>query len=257
MKLALRLIATLLVVAMAVGQARAENRLDIRLDNAVLTWQEITTAAGGSLPERALTDAAGVVIVPQLLKAGFGIAGSYGRGVLVYRNTAGRWQPPVFITASGGSIGWQAGVQALDVVLIFRTREALAALLQRGLTLGADAAVTAGPFGRRAGAASDFASDSAVLSYAISEGLFAGVALDGMLVRVESRNTQQFYRDAGFAPPMSTALTLDALPASARRVVARFEAEIPITPVEPAEPEDTEELVTFGLGENPVDEARE
>ena len=245
------------VVMLLARPASAESPLDIRLDNAALTWQRVSESRGAGYLNAAADDAVGIVVIPQLLKAGFAVAGSYGRGILIRRNAAGVLQPPVFLTASGGSIGWQAGVQALDIVLVFRTPEALDALMRRGLTLGPDAGVAAGPYGRGAGAASDFASDAAVLSYAVSEGFFAGVSLEGLLIRIEQRNTRAFYRDAGYAPPAAPTIDPARLPASATRLLALFNASDGVaTPL----PTDTDSadmpadggLVTFGIGEAPV-----
>ncbi|MEL7537400.1 MAG: lipid-binding SYLF domain-containing protein [Pseudomonadota bacterium] len=249
-----RQILVTLILALMSAAVAAESRLDIRLDNAALSWQRLKTGIGGELPERLIADSAGVVVVPQLIKAGFAVAGSYGRGVLLRRGADGRWQPPVFITASGGSFGWQAGVQALELVLIFRDAEAVDALQKRGLTLGADASVAAGPFGRKTGAASDFASDAAVISYAVAEGLFAGVALDGMLIRIESRNTASFYRNAGFEPPFKPTVDASALPASAQRLMDLFGGyDANVAKTERASDND-DGLVTFGIGEAPLDD---
>ncbi|MEM8983810.1 MAG: lipid-binding SYLF domain-containing protein, partial [Pseudomonadota bacterium] len=152
----MRLTSIIIVIVWAsfASVSRAENSLDIRIDNASLSWDGVVRGVGGRLPERLRDDARAVIVVPQLIKAGFGVGGSFGRGVLLRRSTDGQWQPPVFVTVSGGSFGWQAGLSAMELILVFRSQAAVDALLKRGLTLGADAGVAAGPFGRRASAAS-------------------------------------------------------------------------------------------------------
>ncbi|MEM1262567.1 MAG: lipid-binding SYLF domain-containing protein [Pseudomonadota bacterium] len=252
-----RLFVVIAAVALATA-AQAENALDIRIDNAALSWDGVVTGIGGSLPERLRSDARAVIVVPQLIKAGFGFGGSFGRGVLLRRAANGQWQPPVFVTVSGGSFGWQAGLSSMELLLVFRSEQAVAALLNRGLTLGADAGVAAGPFGRRASASSDFQADAAVVSYAVAGGLFAGVSVEGLLVRVESRNTQRYYRNAGFAPPYDQPLKLSQLPQSAQRFLAKIASDVsPIastdTPDEGAA-DDDDSLVTFGLGQQPLDD---
>ena len=113
---------------------------------------------------------------------------------------------------TGGSVGWQAGIQSTDVILVFRTRKGLESLFRNKLTLGVDAGVAAGPAGRQASAATDLAVQAEILSYSRSRGLFAGVALDGAAMALDSAANNRYYAAAN--PAGST------LPASAARLVA-------------------------------------
>ena len=108
------------------------------------------------IPPAMLVEAEAVIVVPELIKAGFIIGGRHGRGVLLTRDQNRQWSNPLFLTITGGSVGWQAGVQSTDIVLVFRTRKGLDSMLRgEAFTLGADAGVAIGPVGRRAEAATN------------------------------------------------------------------------------------------------------
>jgi hypothetical protein len=128
-----------------------------------------------------------------VVKIGF-IAGiRRGRGVIIMKDGEGEWTLPQFITLTGGSVGWQAGAQVTDVVLVFRTRRSAEGLLSGKLTLGADAAVAAGPVGREAEAATDLPLKSEILSYSRSRGLFLGVSLDGSVIEPDPGDQLMYY----------------------------------------------------------------
>src|SRR5438270_3995337 len=97
------------------------------------------------IPGQLLQNTEGMIIIPKLINAGLGIGGKRGKGIAIMRNTNGSWSDPVFITLSGGSIGFQAGVQSIDLVLVFLNKETLENIGKRTVTLGADASVAAGP----------------------------------------------------------------------------------------------------------------
>lgn len=107
------------------------------------------------IPLRMLADAQAVAIIPRVLKVGFIAGVRRGQGVIMIRDADGEWGLPQFITLTGGSIGWQAGIQGADVVLVFRTRTSVERFLRGKFTIGADAAAAAGPVGRNASAATD------------------------------------------------------------------------------------------------------
>ena len=125
------------------------------VDESTAVLDEIMATPEKGIPASLLADAQGIAIVPNVVKGGLGIGIRFGRGILLVRDEAGRWRPPSFITLAGGSFGWQIGVQATDVVLVFENRKSVQTLLTGKLTLGADAAVTAGPVGRQAAAGAD------------------------------------------------------------------------------------------------------
>ncbi len=134
------------------------------------------------------------MIFPSLLKAGLGVGGQYGKGVVLRRNNkTGRWGPPVFMTLVGGSFGWQIGVQSTDLILLIMSRVKLKSLFNDKLTIGADASVAAGPVGRDASAATDIALNAGMLSYSRAKGLFAGVSIKGSILEVDWSANEAFY----------------------------------------------------------------
>lgn len=138
-----------------------------------------------------------MAVVPRVVKAGFVVAGQGGHGLVLARAADDTWGDPVFVNLGGGGVGFQAGVEATDVVLVFHDRKSLDRLFDgRGkLTLGADAGVAAGPVGRRAQAATDAKLEAEIVSYSRSRGLFAGVALDGSVIRPDARSNALFKAD--------------------------------------------------------------
>ena len=106
---------------------------------AAVVLQELTNGNAERIPERLLAEASAIAIVPHYMQGAFVIGISGGRGVVVTRNSNGNWMAPEFITIGGGSVGWQIGVQSVDLVLVFRTPRSLANLRQGKVTLGANA----------------------------------------------------------------------------------------------------------------------
>jgi hypothetical protein len=127
------------------------------------------------------------------------------------RDASGGWHAPVFVTLTGGNVGWQVGVQSTDVVLVFKTQKSVDGLLSGRMTLGADAAVAAGPVGRQAAAATDRRLDAQIYSYSRSRGLFAGVSFDGSVIRMNQISNATYYRAATPGGPV-------AIPTSAQQL---------------------------------------
>jgi SH3 domain-containing YSC84-like protein 1 len=153
------------------------------------------------IPASLLAEAHGVAIVPGVIKVGLVLGGQRGKGVVVMREKDGSWRAPMFITLTGGSVGWQAGAQSTDVVLVFKTEKSVEGLLKGKFTIGADAAAAAGPVGRRAGASTDGELKAEIYSYSRTRGLFAGVSLDGSVLEVDERLNAEYYGEPGAAPP--------------------------------------------------------
>jgi lipid-binding SYLF domain-containing protein len=187
------------------------------VDESTVVLTEIMDCTEKSIPSYLLADAQGLAIIPRVIKGGLGIGVRFGRGVLLVRDDAGHWSPPSFITFTGGSLGWQIGVQATDIVLVFRNRKSVQTLLSGKLTLGADAAVTAGPVGRQVEAGADVTLRSAVYSYSMSHGLFLGIALDGTAILIDHRANAAYYGGSGQAPQKVE--KLEALPESTVRLL--------------------------------------
>lgn len=139
-----------------------------------------------------------VVVVPDLKKAAFIVGGEYGKGVMSCR-AGEKWSAPLFMQLAKGSWGFQAGAQQVDLVLLVMNETGVQKMLQNKVTLGADAAIAAGPVGRQAAAATDAQLKAEVLSYSRAEGLFAGIDLSGGVLRPDEDANTDVY-GAGASP---------------------------------------------------------
>ncbi len=145
------------------------------------------------IPDSLLQDAEAIAVIPHVVKAGFVFGGRHGRGLMSVRMRDGVWSNPIFISLTGGSIGFQAGVESTDVILVFRTRRGVDSVVNGKFTLGADASVAAGPVGRTASMSTDHTLEAEIYSYSRARGLFAGVAIDGAVLRVRERSNERVY----------------------------------------------------------------
>jgi lipid-binding SYLF domain-containing protein len=161
---------------------------------------QIMSIPARSIPESLLGKAEGIAIIPGMLKGGFIVGVRHGRGVIVTRDEAGRWKPPLFVDITGISLGWQIGIQGTDLVLVFRTKNSVQNLMRGKFTVGINASAAAGPVGRDAQAATDIVLKAEILSYSRSRGLFAGVALDGAALTVDPAATDAYYQTIGGRP---------------------------------------------------------
>ncbi len=141
----LRNLTLLLCVLGASTRAYGDPTETIRASEQVLA--EIMAIPARRIPEALLAEAQGVVIVPNVIKIGFIAGVRRGHGVVLVRDNDGEWSLPQFVTLTGGSVGWQAGIQGTDVVLVFTTPKGVEGLLQGKFTIGADASASAGPVG--------------------------------------------------------------------------------------------------------------
>ena len=173
-------------------EAKPSEQETLRRAAAVL--DQIMSAPAQAIPRQLLSDAQAVAIVPQVKNGAFVVGIRKGRGVLVVREKDGLWRAPQFIEMTGGSIGWQAGVQSSDVILVFRSHESLDNLINGKLTIGADASVAAGPVGRQVAAATDVDMAAEIYSYSRSRGAFLGVSLDGTVIQSDFQADARFYR---------------------------------------------------------------
>ena len=150
------------------------------------------------IPPAILSEAKGIAIVPNVLKAGFIVAGRGGHGVVFVKDANGKWGQPTFVHFGGGSVGFQAGVERSDLVFVFRDAKTLDRVLEgkRKLTFGADASIAAGPVGREASAATDAKLEAQVVSYSRTRGLFAGVSLNGSGLDRDGEETELFMKRA-------------------------------------------------------------
>ncbi|MFB9067107.1 hypothetical protein B1808_08720 [Pseudofulvimonas gallinarii] len=183
----------LCLTLLAATTAQANPKLHERSQDAVRVLNEVMQMPESALPSHMLRDAHAIAVIPDVVKAGLVIGGRHGKGLISVKTPEGVWSNPVFIKITGGSVGWQAGVQATDVILVFRTERGLDTLVNGKFTMGADASVAAGPVGRNASAATDGNLKAEIYSYSRSRGLFAGVALDGSVIRIDHRANEAIY----------------------------------------------------------------
>lgn len=178
----------------AVGTARADAGDEGRLLLATQVLEQIQGMPDQRIPDYLLSRAYGIAVVPDVTKVAFIFGGRHGRGVLVVRNDLNApWSNPSFISLTGGSWGLQVGAQSSDVILVFTTREGIEGITGGKLTLGADASVATGPVGRQGAAATDINLGAEIYTYARTRGLFAGIALDGSVIRIDNHANARFY----------------------------------------------------------------
>ena len=185
-----------LAAALFAGQAVAGPKEDERATNAVRVLNEIQRIPENGIPDKLLDEGRAIVVIPDTLKAGLVIGGRRGHGLMSVKNPDGSWSQPVFIKLTGGSIGFQAGVQSSDVVLVFRNDRNLENIVNGKFTLGADAGVAAGPVGRNASASTDGQLKAEIWSWSRARGLFAGVALDGAVLQIDDDANVAVYGSA-------------------------------------------------------------
>ena len=180
--------------------------------------KEIMETPAKEIPAALLADAQGIAVIPSLIKGGFVLGVRRGHGVVVVRDDKNGWKPPVFVTVTGGSVGWQIGIQATDLILVFKTHKSIQKLLQGKFTIGADVAAAAGPIGREAAAATDATLNAEIYSYSRSRGLFAGISLDGSAVQIDSEANAHYYHGAAVAPDQ-----IQVPPPSAQKLLTAIE----------------------------------
>jgi lipid-binding SYLF domain-containing protein len=184
-----------LAVGVTAAHAQAREQGQLLMASQVLT--ELTDTRDQMIPDRLLQRAYGIAIIPDMTKIAFFFGGRRGDGVLVYRDKDGRFTNPIFITMTGGSFGWQWGVQKTDIVLVFTTRKGIEGITGGKVTLGADASVAAGPVGRESSAATDMTFRAEVYSYSRSRGVFAGLDVDGSVISIDDDENEVYYKKHG------------------------------------------------------------
>src|SRR5271166_2174360 len=187
--LLLALIVALSTVSFAADE---ETKAADRVQAAADVLNEIQSAPDQGIPEDVLGSAECVAVVPTMLNGGFIVGARYGRGVASCRTPKG-WSAPAFFTVKGGSLGLQIGAQAVDLVMLIMNDDGMKNLLTSQFKLGADASVAAGPVGRHAAADTDWKLRAQVLSYSRARGVFAGLELNGALIRQDKESTYEFY----------------------------------------------------------------
>lgn len=185
------LVATLCSSAWAEGGKRRADEVE-RIQAAGRVLDEIMAAPDKGIPNNILSDAECVAVVPSLLKGGFIVGGAYGKGVATCRTDKG-WSAPAPFRIEGGSFGLQIGGEAVDLVMVIMNQRGMRALLSSKFKLGVDASGAAGPVGRHAEGATDWKMRAQVLTYSRARGVFAGISLNGAVIKQDKDDTRALY----------------------------------------------------------------
>jgi SH3 domain-containing YSC84-like protein 1 len=165
-----------------------------RLDEAAAVFSEIMATPDRGIPQDLLANAHCIVIVPALKTAAFAVGGKYGKGYVSCRNKSGvGWSAPGTVRIEGGSVGFQIGGSQTDLIMLVMNERGADKLLSSKFTLGAEGSVAAGPVGRTATAQTDAQMHAEILSWSRSQGLFAGIALEGATLRQDLDDNAALY----------------------------------------------------------------
>src|ERR1700674_3398352 len=184
-----------LIAAVAITPLLAkDNEPAKRLNDAAAVFSEIMAAPDKGIPQEMLEHAHCIVIVPDLKTGAFILGGKYGKGYLSCRNKGGAgWSAPATVRIEGGSVGFQIGASSTDLIMLVMSERGADKLLSSKFTLGAEGSVAAGPVGRTATAQTDAQMHAEILSWSRSQGLFAGLALEGATLRQDLDDNATLY----------------------------------------------------------------
>ena len=197
------------------GMAVAESTPAKQLLKATDVLNEIMSTPDKGIPQDLLDKAVCVGIIPSEIRAAFVVGGEYGRGVLVCRRGGnGSWGAPSLFTLGGANVGFQLGGKATDVVFIVMNAAGAKKLVADSVKLGADASATAGPVGRTAEGATDLQLHAEILSYSRTRGLFAGVSLEGAVLKQDADDNERLYGQKVNARTLLIYGTVSAPPAA-------------------------------------------
>lgn len=237
--------------------ADAASREEKRVADAADTLEQLLRIPEKTIPPALLSRAYAVAVIPNVVKAAFGVGARRGKGILVVRQDDNSWSNPAFVTLTGGSIGWQIGAQSTDIILVFKTRKGVDGIENGRLTLGADASVAAGPLGRHTAVATDIRFRAEVYSYSRSRGLFAGIALEGAGVMMDRKANAAFYGSSGMTPEKIFVSSPNIAPAIANTFVQILTAQTSRLPKQPGmntgtskttpAADEVAEVTTFGM----------
>ncbi len=191
-KIKLALLPAALSVFFVLISATAGDKETERLNNSAQVLREF----GGmkdDIPKELVQQTEGIIVIPKMINAGFALGVKRGKGVAMVKLDNGRWSNPVFVTLTGGSFGFQIGVQSVDLVLVFRHKGVLTRVENGDFTIGGDISAAAGPVGRSSTASTDYKLEAEVYSYSRSRGLFAGLTVNGTNLSIDKSANAAFY----------------------------------------------------------------
>src|SRR5690349_11075046 len=185
----------IMVAALAVAPLLAVDKQSVkRLEESAAVFSEVMAAPDKGIPQEMLANSHCIVIVPGLKTAAFVVGGKYGKGYVSCRNKSGiGWSAPGTVRIEGGSVGFQIGGSTTDLIMLVMSERGADKLLSSKFTLGAEGSVAAGPVGRTATAQTDAQMHAEILSWSRSQGLFAGLALEGATLRQDLDDNAALY----------------------------------------------------------------
>ena len=213
-----------LIALFAVAQiASAGGREEAVLLTATQVLEEVQGMPDQRVPDYLLARAYGIAVIPDVTKVAFLFGGRRGRGVLTVRDSlTAPWSNPVLVTLTGGSVGFQAGAQSSDIILVFTTRTGVEGIAGGKLALGADASVATGPVGRQTSASTDIGLNAEIYSYARTRGLFGGIALDGSVINIDRSGNAALYGRPGVTATEIFSAQSPAAPPNAQSFLQRL-----------------------------------
>jgi SH3 domain-containing YSC84-like protein 1 len=169
-----------------------QSDIDKRIEASADVLNEIMATPDKAIPDKVMSDAKCIAVVPSMLKFAIGFGGNHGKGVATCR-TANGWSALAPITIAGGSWGLQLGGQAVDLVMVVMNDQGMQHLLASKFKLGGEASAAAGPVGRDAAADTDWKMRAEVLTYSRARGIFAGIDLSGSAITQDKDETRVLY----------------------------------------------------------------
>lgn len=250
-----RLLAALSLLALTfTSTCDAATREEKRVADSADVLDQLLRIPEKTIPPSLLSRAYAVAVIPNVIKAAFGLGARRGKGILVVRQDDNSWSNPAFVSLTGGSFGWQIGAQSTDIILVFKTRKGVDGIANGKLTLGADASVAAGPVGRHTGIATDIMFKAEVVSYSRSRGLFAGIALEGAGVTMDRKANAAFYSSTSMTPEKIFVSSPNIAPDVANTFVQILTAQTSRLPTSPgmqagtvSASEEPSNVVTYGM----------
>ena len=257
-----------LVLAFTFAQAAsAGGREEAVLLTATQVLEEVQGMPDQRIPDYLLARAYGIAVIPDVTKVAFLFGGRRGRGVLTVRDSlTAPWSNPVLVTLTGGSVGFQAGAQSSDIILVFTTRAGVEGIAGGKLALGADASVATGPVGRQTSASTDIGLNAEIYSYARTRGLFGGIALDGSVINIDRSGDAALYGKPDVTATEIFSAQSPAAPQNAQHFLQRLsettgnamrnspapQADVPAAAAAGAAPATAEPARTYPLESQPL-----
>ena len=199
----------------------SKQRKILRTSRMVL--EEIQKSPDQNIPMHLISKAKAIIVFPTMFKAGFFVGARYGNGIASVRSSElGEWGPPAFFYTTGGSLGFQFGAEAVDLVLLVMSQRGIEGLLSEEFTLGGDIAITAGPVGRHAEASADVFMQGEIYSYSRSKGIFGGISVKGTVITSDVDANQAYYGKPLTAENILLSNQTGEVPESAKQFIKIF-----------------------------------